>query len=157
MQLDELVQDTPRSSSTVPPGLGERSRLQRVPFHDAATVNVVSPLCLVPSPVAMHAAGPVQAMPSNSSKFAPPASGLGRAAQAVPFHCSLSVPLRRSGRCSARMPAAMQDEAAVHATPVSEPLPPGLGVGSRCHLLPFHDSARVRELPDKGPALWPVR
>jgi hypothetical protein len=114
------------------------------PRHTSVSVFAPGPSFSNP-PAAMQVDGAGQAAEKLLTSPSPGRTGVGWMCQLRPFHRSARVPKNAFPELSVSSPAAVQDEADVHATVLKRlPGDPVLGVGWMVHFVPFHRSAAPR-------------
>src|SRR5215467_13607108 len=112
--------------------------------HTSVSVFAPGPSFSNP-PAAMQVDGAGQAAVKLLTSPSPGRTGVGWICQLRPFHRSARVPKNAFPKLSVSSPAAVQDEADVHATVLKRlPGDPVLGVGWMVHFVPFHRIAAPR-------------
>jgi hypothetical protein len=114
------------------------------PRHTSVSVFAPGPSFSNP-PAAMQVDGVGQAAVKLLTSPSAGRTGVGWMCQLRPFHRSARVPKNAFPELSVSSPAAVQDEADVHATVLNMlPGDPVLGVGWMVHFVPFHRIAAPR-------------
>src|SRR6516162_284015 len=143
VQAEDAGQATLASRMFPPPGgLGVGWMFQLTPSQPSARVPRSDP------PVARQCEGLVHDTPASEANWIPGGLGVAWMLQVTPSHRSARVCTIPEAECCS--PMAVQAVGEVQDTPFRKlcTAPPGLGVGRRVHLFPFHRSAKDRAGPD---------
>jgi hypothetical protein len=151
VQADGEVQATPsRRGPWTPAGLGVVWMLHLLPFQRSASVAEGLPLLSTAAPTAVQTNAEGHA---SQFRMPPPGEegfGVGWMLHLVPFHRSASVGPTGSPFLSTAAPTAVQADDPLQSTPDSSAprVPAGFGVAWMRHLVPFHRSAMVTQVPE---------
>jgi hypothetical protein len=130
-QFVALEHDTPKKLTLLPEdGAWVATSAQLTPSHRIAIGEVPPALWLPPTAKQF-------VLLEQETPYSPPLE-FATTAQLVPFHRSITPPVRTLPLRSDELPTAKQFVELVHDTPMS--IPPTFGLGTSSHLVPFHCS-----------------